>query len=99
MLFFKNKIVVDQPDMIQMVKLLLKKNPLLNNELNEVLNYKNLNPIHINRIKNQSISDLNLLLEGPTNCKDVVFKKKDDKDKRVVNFYIRKEFFDKSVTL
>lgn len=94
-LVFNNKVIVNQPDMILMIKLLLKKNPLLNSDLNDVLNYKDLNPIHLNRMKNQYINDLNLLLEGPTNCKDVIYKKKDVKDKRVINFYIRKEFFDK----
>ena len=73
--------------MIEIVKCLLKNQIVPNNELNEFFYKHNQNLFHVNRKKNNCIDEINLIFKAKNNL-DLILKKRNEFDKRMVEYYI-----------
>ena len=73
--------------MIEIVKCLLKNQIVPNNELNEFFYKHNQNLFHVNRKKNNCIDEINLIFKSKNNL-DLILKKRNEFDKRMVEYYI-----------
>lgn len=82
------KIKIDEK-MYQIINLLFDNTTVTNHQLNELFNKKNLNNIHVNRIKNQYIDNINLLFYSKTS-KYLILKERSKDDKRFYDFFINK---------
>ncbi|MDA8640660.1 hypothetical protein N9L64_06490, partial [Flavobacteriaceae bacterium] len=86
-LIYKNtKFRIDQ-NSIKIIKLLLSKSRVGNNELNQVFFDEGKNSIHINRQKNKCIDNLNQLFKTETGH-TLIHKEKLELDKRILVYFI-----------
>ena len=73
---------------VQIVKKLSEKSPRKNYDLNEIYMNEGINPIHVNRVKNQSIDEINSKIKIQTGIDVFIRKEKSEIDKRMIVFYL-----------
>ena len=86
--FFNNNMIHLDKKQVQIVKLLLKKSPRSNSDLNEIYMNEGVNSIHVNRVKNQNIDEINSKIQLQTGIDGFIRKAKSEIDKRMIVFHL-----------
>ena len=86
-LWFNNSKIKMDPKSIQIIYLLIKKQYVSNNTLNELFYRDGLSSIHINRQKNIYVENINKLFFKLSD-KKLIYKQKTIDDKRLVEYFI-----------
>jgi len=84
--FNRTKIKLDSKS-IQLLKLLSEKSKVSNYQLNDIFYNNELNPIHVNRTKNNAVKHINDLFFKKFKW-ELILKQKKDHDKREVEYFI-----------
>ncbi|WP_347181404.1 hypothetical protein [Wenyingzhuangia sp.] len=90
-LYYENKIIVSDKKQIEVIKLLFEKSPRINHDLNQVFMNEGINPIHINRVKNQNVEKINSEVELKSGISNFILKEKSEIDKRMTVFRLNKK--------
>lgn len=88
LLFKGNKITLEERD-IAVIRLLLQKRTCTSNELNEIFFKPDLNPIHINRMKNESIRKINAVFQNKHKAQLIILTKS-SVDKRLNQYSLNR---------
>ena len=84
--FNQTKIKLDSKS-VQLLKLLSEKSKVSNYQLNDIFYNNELNPIHVNRTKNNAVKHINDLFYKKFKW-ELILKQKKDHDKREVEYFI-----------
>ena len=92
---YRSKVIISDKKQVQIIQMLFEKSPRNNYELNEIYINEGTNPIHVNRVKNHNISDINTKVKIQTGIEDFIRKEKSEIDKRMIVFYLNENFKNK----
>ena len=84
--FNQTKIKLDSKS-VQLLKLLSEKSKVSNSQMNDIFYNNELNPIHVNRTKNNAVKHINDLFYKKFKW-ELILKQKKDHDKREVEYFI-----------
>ena len=96
-LIYGSKVIISDEKQVQIIRMLSKKSPRNNYELNDIYTNEGVNPIHVNRVKNNNIIDINSKVKFQTGIGDFIRKEKSEIDKRMIVFHLNENFKDKFV--